>query len=391
MDLVLEAGSISRHHANLHNSPEGVVWVIDLGSTNGTSLHDQPVRDWTRVLPGDVITFGDVRVRLEDEVASTADIPVRDTPPEFRHHTAGSEGRAAGSGSPAPNGKASAVDRQRDTTSVASPQNYLAVKPKKASGIVLPPRSSLSSQISPPTEPQEKLVTHEGEMPNGEHSTAGETLALPEVEREAHRQVDSLVQRANALVQRSSPKTTSGPLSLDPGKRTGQQDYLKRPRTEGMPLRPASLINGKTAAVPMPAPGPTRSTRAESLLPVPAAVAPAVADDVSGRGAAALAPAPAPAPSPAPAQGTVLAPKARTKPAPEPAPEPAAQPLPPMARMPAQTVPEPVAQVESAPAIAGPQVVEARAVAFYKSMAFLALGLFLGFVAGVLVCKYLLF
>jgi len=397
MDFVLDETSVSRHHANLHNSPEGVVWVIDLGSTNGTKLDGQPVRDWTQVQPGQVITFGDIEVRLEDEAV---------TPPERPAHTPVNTPEADSNGriipkelgpNPTASGKLPKVTAEKDSKHIVSPKNLLAVKPKKASGIVLPPRSSLSAQITPPGDPQKKLVSNNGLMMNGEVSNAIDTLELPDVRRRAHRQVDNLVKRANAIAQSTPPERNTGQIIEVINQEEEQLAAEKNRRTDGFKL-PAPKPNGapKLRAAPQPRSDGTAPVPAAELSPVngkPAPV-PAPGEFVHPGASASTATASHPVTSGHP----VAAPRPQVQPQAEPAP--AKQPLPPMARMPSPTPAAPASapqvevsghsEGEKIANFPGPQMVAASEVAFYKSMAFLGLGLILGFLAGVAACKYLL-
>jgi pSer/pThr/pTyr-binding forkhead associated (FHA) protein len=71
--VLLEDDSVSRKHAEVEATPEGVV-LRDLGSANGTLLNGEPVGTQEVVLqPGDVITFGMVELVLE----SGSKLPVR--------------------------------------------------------------------------------------------------------------------------------------------------------------------------------------------------------------------------------------------------------------------------------------------------------------------------
>jgi serine phosphatase RsbU (regulator of sigma subunit)/pSer/pThr/pTyr-binding forkhead associated (FHA) protein len=57
-DIFLPDQWLSRHHAAIEERPDGY-WVSDLKSKNGTLLNGEPVRDWRRLRPGDVITLGE--------------------------------------------------------------------------------------------------------------------------------------------------------------------------------------------------------------------------------------------------------------------------------------------------------------------------------------------
>jgi sigma-B regulation protein RsbU (phosphoserine phosphatase) len=57
-DIFLPDQWLSRHHAAIEERDDGY-WVADLKSKNGTLLNGEPVRDWRRLRPGDVITLGE--------------------------------------------------------------------------------------------------------------------------------------------------------------------------------------------------------------------------------------------------------------------------------------------------------------------------------------------
>jgi sigma-B regulation protein RsbU (phosphoserine phosphatase) len=57
-DIFLPDQWLSRHHAAIEQR-EGAFWVGDLNSKNGTLLNGEPVREWRRLRPGDVITLGE--------------------------------------------------------------------------------------------------------------------------------------------------------------------------------------------------------------------------------------------------------------------------------------------------------------------------------------------
>ena len=64
-DVVIEAGGVSREHAELV-CEGGAWWIADLGSRNGTFVNEQPV-ERRRLAPGDVVRLGpEVRVDLLD-------------------------------------------------------------------------------------------------------------------------------------------------------------------------------------------------------------------------------------------------------------------------------------------------------------------------------------
>jgi pSer/pThr/pTyr-binding forkhead associated (FHA) protein len=61
-DLVLDHESVSRHHAELRRDRGGVV-IADLGSTNGTRVDGQAVREQV-LTPGATIHIGAVPLRF---------------------------------------------------------------------------------------------------------------------------------------------------------------------------------------------------------------------------------------------------------------------------------------------------------------------------------------
>lgn len=61
-DLVLDVGDVSRHHARLERSG-GELRLVDLGSTNGTRVNGEPVRE-SPLRPGDEVSFGTIRAQV---------------------------------------------------------------------------------------------------------------------------------------------------------------------------------------------------------------------------------------------------------------------------------------------------------------------------------------
>ncbi len=57
-DIFLPDQWLSRHHAAIEERGDEY-WVADLNSKNGTLLNGEPVREWRRLRPGDVITLGE--------------------------------------------------------------------------------------------------------------------------------------------------------------------------------------------------------------------------------------------------------------------------------------------------------------------------------------------
>jgi pSer/pThr/pTyr-binding forkhead associated (FHA) protein len=60
--IAIDDGFISGSHAELVFD-QGVWWLQDLGSTNGTFVNDQEVRSRVRVSNGDIVQFGRVQFR----------------------------------------------------------------------------------------------------------------------------------------------------------------------------------------------------------------------------------------------------------------------------------------------------------------------------------------
>src|SRR5882672_885587 len=64
-DIRIQGSLVSRHHCRIETGPEGV-WVIDLGSSNGTQLNGQRIK---RSLfgPGDQLRVGKATMQVETE------------------------------------------------------------------------------------------------------------------------------------------------------------------------------------------------------------------------------------------------------------------------------------------------------------------------------------
>ncbi len=62
-DLVLTSSRVSHLHAELHREGDGL-WIVDLGSTNGTLVNGERISGPRRVGHGDVLHFGDQEFRL---------------------------------------------------------------------------------------------------------------------------------------------------------------------------------------------------------------------------------------------------------------------------------------------------------------------------------------
>lgn len=62
-DIVIGAGYVSGRHARFTLMGQNL-FVEDLGSRNGTAVNGQPVSDPTALRAGDVVTVGDVALRV---------------------------------------------------------------------------------------------------------------------------------------------------------------------------------------------------------------------------------------------------------------------------------------------------------------------------------------
>ncbi|WP_342070365.1 FHA domain-containing protein [Yoonia algicola] len=63
-DVVIEAESMSRLHAQIYRNRDGGYSVADMDSLNGTYVNDVAVSGTQKVQLGDTITFGKVTVKL---------------------------------------------------------------------------------------------------------------------------------------------------------------------------------------------------------------------------------------------------------------------------------------------------------------------------------------
>ncbi|HTJ80229.1 MAG TPA: SpoIIE family protein phosphatase [Polyangiaceae bacterium] len=85
--LVLDHDTVSRKHAEIFCDPFGRWWVRDVGSTNGTTVNGELVRE--RVLrPGDRIGVGDFRLRFH--VSARAEPPPPSSTPQIEETMDGS-------------------------------------------------------------------------------------------------------------------------------------------------------------------------------------------------------------------------------------------------------------------------------------------------------------
>lgn len=62
--IVIQSGRVSRHHVVLLRLPSGDIEAEDLGTTNGTSLNDEPLRHQV-LASGDVLTIAERRFTFE--------------------------------------------------------------------------------------------------------------------------------------------------------------------------------------------------------------------------------------------------------------------------------------------------------------------------------------
>ncbi|MGJ6979781.1 FHA domain-containing protein FhaB/FipA [Aestuariimicrobium soli] len=63
--LNLDDDYASTRHAQLLQDDQGIWWLEDLSSTNGTALNTQLIREAQPVKPGDVIRIGRTQMRLD--------------------------------------------------------------------------------------------------------------------------------------------------------------------------------------------------------------------------------------------------------------------------------------------------------------------------------------
>ena len=73
-DLVIDHAAVSRRHARLVRTAGGY-FIEDLSSRNGVRLDGQPVRGSARLIPGMVLTLGDVSVVVRTARRSASQAP----------------------------------------------------------------------------------------------------------------------------------------------------------------------------------------------------------------------------------------------------------------------------------------------------------------------------
>jgi class 3 adenylate cyclase len=70
--LVVTGEKVSRRHALIHFQNETELWLVDLGSRNGTFRNSRPIKQPTRLRDGDTIGIGSVQFTLRLERPATA-------------------------------------------------------------------------------------------------------------------------------------------------------------------------------------------------------------------------------------------------------------------------------------------------------------------------------
>jgi pSer/pThr/pTyr-binding forkhead associated (FHA) protein len=76
-DLVIDHASISSTHARLTRDDEGVWWIEDLGSTNGTWVKGQELKGLHALVPNEELEIGLVKVKVREEEVRSAECGVR--------------------------------------------------------------------------------------------------------------------------------------------------------------------------------------------------------------------------------------------------------------------------------------------------------------------------
>jgi class 3 adenylate cyclase len=77
--LVVTGEKVSRRHALIHAQNESELWLVDLGSRNGTFLNARPIKQPTRLRDGDTVGIGSVQFTLRMERSPTA-LAARESP-----------------------------------------------------------------------------------------------------------------------------------------------------------------------------------------------------------------------------------------------------------------------------------------------------------------------
>ncbi|MDB6114181.1 MAG: adenylate/guanylate cyclase, partial [Lacunisphaera sp.] len=78
-DIVIHGNEVSRRHALINPQAGGEVWLVDLGSTNGTYRNDRRVTQPAKLADGDRITLGGVTFTFHGGPAPAASGPEADT------------------------------------------------------------------------------------------------------------------------------------------------------------------------------------------------------------------------------------------------------------------------------------------------------------------------
>jgi adenylate cyclase len=68
-EIVLESSKVSRRHALIHSQNIGELWLIDIGSSNGTFLNKRRIHQPVRLSDGDQITIGDEVFKFHQPLA----------------------------------------------------------------------------------------------------------------------------------------------------------------------------------------------------------------------------------------------------------------------------------------------------------------------------------
>jgi class 3 adenylate cyclase len=72
--LVVTGEKVSRRHALIHSQNENELWLVDLGSRNGTFRNSRPIKQPTQLRDGDTIGIGSVQFTLRLERPTTTAI-----------------------------------------------------------------------------------------------------------------------------------------------------------------------------------------------------------------------------------------------------------------------------------------------------------------------------
>jgi adenylate cyclase len=73
--LVVTGEKVSRRHALIHSQNENELWLVDLGSRNGTFRNSRPIKQPTRLRDGDTVGIGSVQFTLRLERPASAAAP----------------------------------------------------------------------------------------------------------------------------------------------------------------------------------------------------------------------------------------------------------------------------------------------------------------------------